>query len=134
MATGASPEQALDYVSRVYSNVLILPKNAREATDIFIKRRQGDVLLNYENELILAQQQGQEGTFIIPSPNLVIDNPIAVIDKNVDRRGRAKLPRRSSVTSTVRSPKGSLLKWDSAPIYRKFSRNLPSNFPLSIGC
>ncbi|PLS69042.1 MAG: sulfate ABC transporter substrate-binding protein [Cyanobacteria bacterium M5B4] len=91
MATGASPEQALDYVSRVYSNVLILPKNAREATDIFIKRRQGDVLLNYENELILAQQQGQEGTFIIPSPNLVIDNPIAVIDKNVDRRGTRKV-------------------------------------------
>jgi len=84
---GGTPQQATAFVTQVYRNVPILPKNAREATGIFLKRRQGDVLINYENELILAAQQGQGQRYVVPSPNLQIDNPIVVIDRNVDRRG-----------------------------------------------
>lgn len=91
IAKGESPQKIKDYITQVYRNVLILPKNAREATDIFTKRRQGDVLLNYENEMILAAQQGQKELFVVPSPNLAIENPIVVVDRNVDRRGTRKV-------------------------------------------
>lgn len=87
IGSGGGEAQAKEYVTSVYRNVPILPKDAREATDIFLKRNQGDVLLNYENELILADQQGQRAVFSVPSPNLAIDNPLAVVDKNVDKRG-----------------------------------------------
>lgn len=82
---GADEAKALDFVTKVYNNVPILTKDAREATDIFLKQGQGDALINYENEIILAQQKGEKVNYIIPDVNISIDNPIAVVDKNVDK-------------------------------------------------
>ncbi len=78
---------AQEFVKKVYSNAPILPKDAREATDIFFKQGQGDALINYENEIILAQQKGEKVEYITPDVNISIDNPIAVVDKNVDQHG-----------------------------------------------
>lgn len=65
-----------------------MPKDAREASDVFFKQGQGDVLINYENEVILAAQNGQTGSSsVIPQVNISIDNPVAVVDKNVDKHG-----------------------------------------------
>jgi sulfate transport system substrate-binding protein len=85
--TGASEEKALDFVAKVYGNVPILTRDAREATDVFFKQGQGDALINYENEILLAQQKGEKVSYIVPDVNISIDNPIAVVDKNVDKHG-----------------------------------------------
>jgi len=72
----------------VFANVPVLPRDAREATDIFFKQGQGDVLINYENEVLLAKQNGEELPYIVPTDaNISIDNPIAVVDTNVDKHG-----------------------------------------------
>lgn len=85
---GTAEDKARAYVSQVYRNAPVLPKDAREATDAFFKQGQGDVLLNYENETILASQKGETGFFtVVPQTNISIDNPIAVVDKNVDKHG-----------------------------------------------
>ncbi len=90
--TGGSDKEARRFISNVYKNVDILPKDAREATDIFIKKGQGDVLLNYENEILLARQNGEtEFPFVIPKVNIAIDTPVAVVDKNVDKHGTRKV-------------------------------------------
>ncbi|MEH1768182.1 sulfate ABC transporter substrate-binding protein [Nostoc sp.] len=85
--TGGDEAKATDFVTKVYKNVPILPKDAREATDTFTKQGQGDVLINYENEVILAQQKGEKVEYVVPDVNISIDNPIAVVDKNVDKHG-----------------------------------------------
>jgi sulfate transport system substrate-binding protein len=86
--TGGDDAKALDYTKAVYQNVPVLPKDAREATDVFITQEQGDVLINYENEAILAKQKGEGLPFIVPKDvNISIDNPIAVVDANVDKHG-----------------------------------------------
>ncbi|HIK08024.1 MAG TPA: sulfate ABC transporter substrate-binding protein [Trichormus sp. M33_DOE_039] len=85
--TGGDEAKAQEFVTKVYSNVPILTKDAREATDAFAKQGQGDALINYENEVILAQQKGEKLDYIIPEVNISIDNPIAVVDKNVDKHG-----------------------------------------------
>lgn len=86
--TGGNDDAARSYVTRVFKNVPILGKDARESTDIFYKKRQGDVLLNYENETILAAQKGEKGFFTgVPQVNISIDNPVTVVDKVVDERG-----------------------------------------------
>ncbi|MBD2510329.1 sulfate ABC transporter substrate-binding protein [Nostoc muscorum FACHB-395] len=85
--TGGDEAKATEFVTKVYKNVPILPKDAREATDTFAKQGQGDVLINYENEVILAQQKGEKVDYVIPDVNISIDNPIAVVDKNVDKHG-----------------------------------------------
>jgi sulfate/thiosulfate transport system substrate-binding protein len=84
---GGDAAQAEAYTTSVFKNVPILPKDAREATDVFFKQGQGDVLINYENEVLLAKQKGEVLPFIIPDPNISIDNPIAVVDANVDKHG-----------------------------------------------
>ena len=89
--TGGSDAQARDYVTKVYRNVGNLPKDSREASDAFLKRGQGDVLLNYENEALLARRQGDlPQPFLVPAVNIEIEGPVAVVDRNVDRRGTRK--------------------------------------------
>ncbi|MBM5821324.1 MAG: sulfate ABC transporter substrate-binding protein [Cyanobacteria bacterium K_Offshore_surface_m2_011] len=89
--TGGSEAQAKAYISSVYRNVDNLPKDAREASDVFLKRGQGDVLLNYENEAILAKRSGDlKAPFIVPEVNIRIEGPVTVIDRNVDRKGTRK--------------------------------------------
>jgi sulfate/thiosulfate transport system substrate-binding protein len=88
---GGGEDKALDFVTTVYSNVPILTKDAREATDAFAKQAQGDVLINYENEVILAQQKGGKVDYVVPDVNISIDNPITVVDKNVDKHGNREV-------------------------------------------
>jgi sulfate transport system substrate-binding protein len=89
--TGGSQQQAEAYVTSVYKNVQNLPKDAREASDAFLKRDQGDVLLNYENEAILATKAGElNDPFVVPDVNIRIEGPVAVVDTVVDRKGTRK--------------------------------------------
>ena len=89
--TGGSQQAAEAYVTSVYRNVENLPKDAREASDVFLKRDQGDVLLNYENEAILATRTGDlKQPFVVPELNIRIEGPVAVVDQVVDRKGTRK--------------------------------------------
>lgn len=85
--TGGDDAKALDFTTKVFKNAPILPRDAREATDVFFKQGQGDVLINYENEVILAGQNGQKLPYVVPEVNISIDNPVAVVDKNVEKHG-----------------------------------------------
>ncbi|PSB12181.1 sulfate ABC transporter substrate-binding protein [Pleurocapsa sp. CCALA 161] len=85
---GNSEQEAQAYVEKVFANVPILPKDARESSDVFYQQGQGDVLINYENEVLLAKQQGEDIPYVVPTDyNISIDNPVAVVDANVDKRG-----------------------------------------------
>ena len=89
--TGGSEAAAENFVTKIYSRVKNLPKSARKASDIFLKRDQGDVLLNYENEAFQAARSGELTTpYLVPTVNIRIEGPIAVVDRNVDRKGTRK--------------------------------------------
>jgi sulfate transport system substrate-binding protein len=88
---GGSDAAAKSFITGVYKNVEVLPKDAREATDTFVKRRQGDVLLNWETEAVLARKSGEwTGPVKVFSPNVLTEMPIAVVDRNVDKKGTRK--------------------------------------------
>ncbi|MEC4895609.1 MAG: sulfate ABC transporter substrate-binding protein [Oscillatoria sp. PMC 1051.18] len=85
---GGSEQQAANFVAKVLKNVPVLPKDARESSDVFYKQGQGNVLINYENEVILANKKGEKLPYFIPTDyNISIDNPVAVVDANVDKHG-----------------------------------------------
>lgn len=89
---GGTEAQAKAFVEKVYRNTPVLPKDAREASDVFLKQNQGDVLINYENEAILAKLKGEKEPYFVPTDfNISIDNPVAVVDKNVDKHGTRKV-------------------------------------------
>ncbi|MEH1798655.1 MAG: sulfate ABC transporter substrate-binding protein [Nostoc sp.] len=83
--TGGDEATALDYVTKVYKNTPTLTKDAREASDLFFQKGEGDVLINYENEVILAGKNGTKLPYVVPQVNISIDNPVAIVDKNVDK-------------------------------------------------
>ena len=80
---GKSPEQAKQYLADLFDNVPVLDKSARESLQTFSSGK-GDVLLGYENEAILAQQQGEELDYIVPDETILIENPVAVVNESDD--------------------------------------------------
>ena len=58
-------------------NVDTFPGSGRDATTAFLGGV-GDVLISYENEAILARQQGESFDYIVPDTTLLIENPGAV--------------------------------------------------------
>jgi sulfate/thiosulfate transport system substrate-binding protein len=78
---GRSPEEAREYLSKLFENVPVLDKSARESLQTFSSGK-GDVLLGYENEAILAQEKGEELDYIVPDETLLIENPIAVVNES----------------------------------------------------
>jgi len=83
---GGTEADAEQYVSDLLKNTPALPASAREATSAFVEGDQ-DVLLSYENEAILAKQNGEDIDYVVPTDTLLIENPAAV---TVDAKDSAK--------------------------------------------
>ena len=73
---GASPDEARDYLRKLFANVAVQDKSARESLTTFAAGK-GDVLLAYENEAIFAQRQGQPFDYVVPDQTILIENPVA---------------------------------------------------------
>jgi sulfate/thiosulfate transport system substrate-binding protein len=75
---GAYVHGGLPFVKQLLSqHVKVQPKSGRDALQTFTSG-QGDVLISYENEAITAQQKGEKVDYVVPSDNILIQNPIAV--------------------------------------------------------
>ena len=75
---GGTEEEATQYLTDFFANVVSLPSSGRDATTAFLGGT-GDVLMAYENEAILAHQNGEEFDYIIPETTMLIENPAAVL-------------------------------------------------------
>lgn len=78
IAAGGTEEEAAEYVTKLFANVVSLPGSGRDATTSFLSGT-GDVLLAYENEVILATQNGEELDWVYPETTMLIENPGAVL-------------------------------------------------------
>jgi sulfate transport system substrate-binding protein len=92
----ASPEelaraqaQAEQFVGELYRHVPVQDTGARAATNTFVQRGIGDVLLAWENEALLARHNIGSDAFDIvrPSVSVLAEPPVALIDAVVDRKG-----------------------------------------------
>jgi sulfate transport system substrate-binding protein len=80
--SGGTEADAEAYLTSFFNNVVALPNSGRDATTAFLGGT-GDVLMAYENEAILAHQNGEEFDYLIPETTMLIENPGAVlIDAN----------------------------------------------------
>lgn len=80
---------ARDFISQLFRRVPVLDSGARGSTITFVERGIGDVLLAWENEALLALNElGPDKVEIVAPPiSILAEPPVAVVDKNVDRRG-----------------------------------------------
>lgn len=74
------------FLEAVLKNVTVMDKGARDSITNF-EKGVGDVVITYENEVMVGRQSGQDYEYIIPRSTILIENPVALIDANVDRHG-----------------------------------------------
>jgi sulfate/thiosulfate transport system substrate-binding protein len=88
-ANGGDEGKAKAFVAELYRHVPVLDTGARGSTITFAQRRQGDVLIAWENEAFLASKEMAKDNLeiVAPSISILAEPPVAVVDKVVDRRG-----------------------------------------------
>ncbi len=77
---------AASFLKDVFRNVSILDKGGRESITNF-EKGVGDVAITYENEVLVGQQAGQKYDYVIPRSTILIENPVALVDKYADKHG-----------------------------------------------
>ena len=83
-----SEAKAKEFVAKLYGNVPVLDTGARGSTITFAQRAQGDVLIAWENEAYLLEKEfGGKFDVVAPSLSILAEPAVAVVDKNVDRKG-----------------------------------------------
>ncbi len=80
------PQAAAAFIKRVFQNVSIMDKGARESVTNF-ERGVGDLAITYENEVLVGWKAGQIYEYVIPRSTILIQNPAAVVDSYVDKHG-----------------------------------------------
>jgi sulfate transport system substrate-binding protein len=84
--TGGDEAKAKAFVGKLFKNVPVLDTGGRGATTTFAQRGIGDVLLTFENEVNLIKKElGDQYDVVYPSVSILAENPIAVVDKYVDK-------------------------------------------------
>jgi sulfate/thiosulfate transport system substrate-binding protein len=86
---GGDEARARVFVAELYRHVAILDSGARAATLTFTQREQGDVLLAWENEALLAVKEFGVGKFemVVPTASILAEPPVALVDRNADADG-----------------------------------------------
>jgi len=92
---GGSDAQAAEFVRQLYQNVPVLGKGGRDATSIFLQRNLGDVLITFESEVVSVEREFGKGKVdaVYPSVSIVAENPVAVVERTVARKGTQELAR-----------------------------------------
>ncbi len=84
--------KAKEFVAALYKNVSVLDTGARGSSVTFAQRNQGDVFISWENEAHLLEKEfGGKVDIVYPSISILAEPPVAVVDKNVERKGTRKV-------------------------------------------
>ncbi|OON38454.1 sulfate transporter subunit [Izhakiella australiensis] len=88
-------QKALQFVRALFKNVTVQDSGARGATNTFVERGLGDVLIAWENEAYMAVNKlpGGKDKFeiVTPSESILAEPTVSVVDKVVDQRDTRKV-------------------------------------------
>lgn len=90
--TKAAEAKAEAFVAALYKNVPVLDSGARGATTTFVSRGIGDVLVNWENEILLGEKELGRDKFevVVPPVSILAEPTVSVVDTYVDKHGTRK--------------------------------------------
>jgi sulfate/thiosulfate-binding protein len=86
---GGDEAKVRDFITKLYKNVPVLDSGARGSTTTFVERGMGDVLIAWENEVLLgANDLGKDKFDIVVPPSSILCEPVvSLVDKVVDKKG-----------------------------------------------
>jgi sulfate/thiosulfate-binding protein len=81
--------KARDFVAKLFANVPVLDSGARGSTTTFVERGMGDVLIAWENEVLLGANDLGKDKFevVVPATSILCEPVVSVVDKVVDKKG-----------------------------------------------
>jgi len=86
-ANNGDQAKAQAFVTALYKNVQVLDSGARGSSTTFVERRIGDVLINWENELLLTLKlRPNDFEIVVPSISIKAEPTVALVDRVVDRK------------------------------------------------
>jgi sulfate transport system substrate-binding protein len=90
---GGGDAAAEQFVKALFRNVPVLETGGRAATNTFVQKEIGDVLLTFESEVLQITKVFSPDKFdvIYPPLSILAEAPVSVVDKVVDRRGTRQL-------------------------------------------
>jgi sulfate transport system substrate-binding protein len=90
---GGTDADAQAYVKKLYANVPVLAKGGRDATNVFLQRNIGDVLITFESEVLSVDKEFGIGKVdaIHPSISILSENPVAVVERSAAKKGNGEL-------------------------------------------
>src|SRR5476649_2135806 len=123
--------KAQDFVKALYKNVEVLDSGARGATNTFVERGIGDVLIAWENEALLATKEVGQNKFeiVTPSESILAEPTVSVVDKVVDKRGTRDVA--DAYLKYLYSPEGQTIAAENyyrprdAEVEKKFASEFP---------
>jgi sulfate/thiosulfate transport system substrate-binding protein len=86
---GKAQASAEAFVTALFRRVPVLDRGARAATNTFVQRGVGDVLIAWENEALLSIKElgPDQVELVTPSISILAEPPVALVDTVVDRKG-----------------------------------------------
>jgi sulfate/thiosulfate-binding protein len=77
---------AIGLLADILRNVKIMDRGARDSMLTF-ERGVGDAIITYENEILVGRADGRDYEYVTGGSTILIENPVAIVDANVDRHG-----------------------------------------------
>jgi sulfate/thiosulfate-binding protein len=90
---GGGDAAAGQFVKALFKNIPVLETGGRAATNTFVQKEIGDVLLTFESEVLQIIKVFSPDKFdvIYPPLSILAEAPVSVVDKVVDKRGTRQL-------------------------------------------
>ena len=106
---GGNADKARAYVTALYKNVPVLDTGARGATNTFVRRGIGDVLIAWESEALMSLNEFGKDSYqiVVPSSTIVAEPPVAVVDTVAAKHGTQKVAQ--AYLQFLYSPQGQAL-------------------------
>jgi sulfate transport system substrate-binding protein len=89
-ATEGDSASAQAFLGEVLRQVKVMDKGARESM-ITYENGVGDAVITYENEARVARAAGEKLEYVIPRSTILIENPVAVVDRWAEKHGNRDL-------------------------------------------
>ena len=88
-----SDATATEFIKALFRNVPLLETGGRAATNAFVQKEMGDVLLTFESEVLQITKVFSPDQFdvVYPPTSILAEAPVSVVDQVVDQRGTRDL-------------------------------------------
>jgi len=122
---------AVNLLAQIIKNVQIMDKGARESMLTF-ENGIGDAIITYENEILVAKKSGKAYDYVVPSSTILIENPVAVVDKYAARHQSSNVAQAFVAYLTSKPAQEAFATFGYRPVDPEVEKAVAGQFPTVV--